>query len=263
MTNADFKQQDLIKVFKEAKRIFVFTGAGASKESGLPTFRDNEGLWKQYDPMTLATMEGFTHDPVMVWNMYRLRQCQITKAQPNPGHITLARMEQHYSDFLICSQNVDDLHERAGSQELVKLHGDAWQMRCLDSGHVFDVRDFEFPDEFDKENLPKCPECGALCRPNIVWFGEYVPHEAITRSIDAASHCDLMLIVGTSGEVSNGYGFAEYALVNGATVVDINPCEGGLTRYAHYWISQPAGEALPSIWELVTGDNVLEEICQY
>ncbi len=138
-------EEQLLSAFTGARRVFVFTGAGVSKESGLPTFREYDGLWKQYDPMTLATMEGFSRDPVAVWNMYRLRQRQIAEARPNPAHLTLARMEQHYTNFLLVTQNVDDLHERAGNVKMVKIHGDAWQMRCLDCEQVFDVREIRFP----------------------------------------------------------------------------------------------------------------------
>ena len=256
MHNTDPVPNDtLIQAFTDATRVFVFTGAGASKESGLPTFRDEDGVWKQYDPMTAATMEGFTRDPVMVWNVYRLRQKQISEAKPNPGHVTLAQMERHYPEFLIATQNVDDLHERAGSKKMVKIHGDAWQMRCLECGSVYDTREFDFPDEFTKETLPSCPRDGTLCRPNIVWFGEYLPPEPITAAITGSANCDLMLIVGTSGEVSSGYGFAQYALANGAKVVEVNPKEGALTRHAHFWIAEPAGVALPRLWGLVTESN--------
>lgn len=244
-------QEQLLEAFAGAKRVFVFTGAGASKESGLPTFRETEGLWKHIDPMTFATMEGFTHDPLAVWNMCRLRQRQIAEAQPNPGHLTIARMERHYPEFLLATQNVDDLHERAGNSKMVKIHGDAWQMRCLNCEKVFDVRGFDFPEEFVSETLPKCPDCHTLCRPNIVWFGEYVSQDLMIAAHDAAIHCDLMLIIGTSGEVSGGYGFAEYALSHGARIVEVNPVEGVLTHYAHFWIPEPAGVALPRIWQLV------------
>ena len=249
MEGTGITTDQLIDTFTGAKRVFVFTGAGASKESGLPTFRDDDGLWKKYDPMTLASMEGFLSDPVMVWNTYRLRQRQITAAQPNPGHITLAQMESHYKDFLIVTQNVDDLHERAGSTKLVKIHGDAWQMRCLNCSRIFDVREFDYPDEFTENDIPVCVDCEVLCRPNIVWFGEYVPVDSMRRAIEAAANCDLMLIVGTSGEVSGGYGFIDYALANGAKIVEVNPAEGNLTRHAHFWVPEPAGIALPKIWK--------------
>jgi len=239
----------LIEAFTQAKRVFVFTGAGASKESGLPTFREIDGEWKHYDPMTFATLEGFLREPVQVWDMYRMRQRQISEAQPNPGHVTIAQMERHYHHFLLSTQNVDDLHERAGSRKMVKIHGDCWGMRCMECSAVYDTRDFDFPDQFTQDTLPKCHYCHALCRPNIVWFGEHVPREAMTASVESAANCDLMLIVGTSGEVSSGYGFAEYAHANGATIVEINPTEGMLTRHAHIWVPEPAGVALPRIWE--------------
>jgi len=256
MTERHHIERKLIEALLHARKVFVFTGAGASKESGLPTFREIDGEWSRYDPMTFATLEGFTREPVAVWNMYRQRQSQIAEAQPNLGHITLGRMERHYPEFLLATQNVDDLHERGGSKKLVKIHGDAWQMRCMESCEVFDVRDFDLPEEFTRETLPTCPHCGSLCRPNIVWFGEYVPQEPLMAAIQSAASCDLMLIVGTSGEVSNGYGFAEYALAHGARIVEINPSEGALTHYAHFWIPEPAGQALPSIWQLLTGESV-------
>lgn len=243
---------ELVDAFAKARRMFVFTGAGASKESGLPTFREIDGEWRRYDPMTFATLEGFLSEPVQVWNMYRMRQRQISEAQPNPAHIVIAQMEKRYPHFLVTTQNVDDLHERAGSRKLVKIHGDCWGMRCLSCDEVFDTRDFDFPDEFTADNLPDCPKCDVLCRPNIVWFGEYVPPEAMHASIHAASTCDLMLVVGTSGEVSGGYGFVEHASMNGATIVEINPTEGILTRHAHAWIAEPAGVALPRIWQCLS-----------
>ena len=254
MEDAEVQAYDrLTNAFTNAKHVFVFTGAGASKESGLPTFREGDGVWKQYDPMTMATMDGFTRDPVQVWNMYRLRQRQIVEAQPNAGHITLARMEDHYPQFLLATQNVDDLHERAGSRKMVKIHGDAWQMRCLECHEVYDTREMAFPDEFTQETLPTCPNDGSVCRPNIVWFGEYVPRQAMVAAMTSSATCDLMLIVGTSGEVSSGYGFAQYAAANDATVVEVNPAQGALTRFADFWIAEPAGVALPRIWDLVTG----------
>ena len=137
-------------------------------------------------------------------------------------------------------------------KKMVKIHGDAWEMRCLDCGSVYDTREFDFPDEFTDETLPRCPREDGLCRPNIVWFGEYLPREPMTAAISGSASCDLMLIVGTSGEVSHGYGFAQYALANGAKVVEINPNEGALTRYTHFRIPEPAGVALPRLWGLVT-----------
>jgi NAD-dependent deacetylase len=201
--------------------------------------------------MTFATMDGFRREPVMVWNMYRMRQKQIAQAKPNPAHLTLAAMEQHYTEFLIATQNVDDLHERAGSRKLVKIHGDAGQLRCLGCQDVHEAAVFDLPDQFDGETLPKCPTCRELCRPNIVWFGEMVPQGPMAAAINASASCELMLIVGTSGEVSGGYGFAEYATSHGATIVEINPARGHLTQFADFHIAQPAGQALPALWRRV------------
>lgn len=240
--------EHLADAFRDAKRVFVFTGAGASKESGLPTFRDLDGEWSHHDPMTYATLEGFLKNPVAVWNMYHHRRRQIAASEPNPCHIALAEMEQYYPDFLLATQNVDDLHERAGSRKLVKIHGDAFRIRCLDCDSRFDSHEFHYPDEFAEDTLPRCPGCAGLCRPDIVWFGEFVPHEPLMRAVEASSHCDLMLIIGTSGEVSGGYGFTEYALTNNAVVVEINPARGNLTHYANFWLPEPAGIALPRIW---------------
>ncbi|NLN75752.1 MAG: NAD-dependent protein deacylase [Armatimonadetes bacterium] len=247
------KIDELVDAFANARSVFVFTGAGASKESGLPTFREIDGEWNQYDPMTYATLDGFLSEPVRVWNMYRLRQRQIGDAQPNAAHIVIAQMESRYPHFLLTTQNVDDLHERAGSRKMVKIHGDCWGMRCMHCSEVFDTREFSLPDEFTSETLPRCPHCEVLCRPNIVWFGEFVPDEAMFASIERASSCDVMLVVGTSGEVSGGYGFVERASMHGATIVEINPTEGILTQHAHLWIPEPAGVALPKLWQSLTG----------
>lgn len=250
MEHIETSNNQLISAFRDAKKVFVFTGAGVSKESGLPTFRDGDGLWKKFDPMTLATPEAFASDPVSVWNMYRMRQRQICEAEPNPAHITLARMEEYYPEFLLSTQNVDDLHERAGSRKMVKLHGDAMQMRCVECSRIFDLRGKSFPEEFTTDTLPKCTGCSGLCRPNIVWFGEFVPQEPMMKSVTSAANCDLMLIVGTSGEVSGGYGFVQYADSNGATIVDINPTQSSLAHFASFWVSEPAGEALPKIFDV-------------
>ncbi len=243
--------QQAISAIAHAKRVFVFTGAGISKESGLPTFRDLSGLWTKYDPMTLATPEAFQSDPAKVWSMYAQRQKELLNAQPNPGHITLAEMEPNYEQFLICTQNVDDLHERAGSKSIAKLHGDLRRMRCVECSARYDIPSADLPEEFTVETLPKCDRCSGICRPDIVWFGEMLPPEPLEKSFLAAGTCDLMMIVGTSGEVSGGYGFTELAVRAGAYVVEINPNESHLSRLADYAVRAPSGEVLLALWDQV------------
>ncbi len=246
----------LIEAMRNAKKVMAFTGAGASKESGLPTFRDlDDGVWRKYDPMTFATIEGFLANPVLVWNNYRSRQIQISQCQPNPGHQTLAAMEDYYPDFVVVTQNVDDLHERGGSKDVVHIHGDAFSIRCLDCSRCYSTRTLDLPVEFTEQTLPKCEACGATCRPDIVWFGEFVQEDRIGRAYDYANTGDLVLVVGTSGEVSRGYGLAQTAARRGAVVVEINPNPGALTQYATYVVSQPAGQALRALWQAATIDS--------
>lgn len=250
-----FFSPELISDMKSAKKVLVFTGAGVSKESGLPTFRDLDGVWTKYDPMTFATLEGFLAQPVLVWNNYRSRQMQISATQPNPGHKIIAAMESYYPDFLLVTQNVDDLHERAGSKNMVKIHGDAFSVRCTNCNTRYRSKDMNLPEEFTEETLPKCAKCGGLCRPDIVWFGEYVNEDDINRAYDYANTCDLIFVVGTSGEVSRGYGLAQTVSRRGAVVVEVNPNRGYLTDYAKHIVSFPAGQALPPLWEVVTASD--------
>lgn len=234
--------EQAISSIANAKRVFVFTGAGISKESGLPTFRDLSGLWIKYDPMTLATPEAFHQDPAKVWSMYAERCKEVLKAQPNPAHITLACMEPHYEEFLICTQNVDDLHERAGSTNVVRIHGDIRRMRCVECSARFQIN-------LPPEDLPRCQRCEGICRPDIVWFGEMLPPGPLEESLLAAGTCDLMLIIGTSGEVSGGYGFTELAARAGAHIIEINPNESRLSHLATTTVRLRSGEALPLLWD--------------
>ncbi len=241
-------EEKTILAIANAKRVFVFTGAGISKESGLPTFRDLSGLWTKYDPMTLATPEAFQRDPVKVWSMYAERRKELLKAQPNPAHITLAEMEPNYDQFLICTQNVDDLHERAGSKNIAKIHGDLRHMRCVECSVKYDIHSETLPKEFTPDTLPKCNSCSGICRPDIVWFGEMLPPEPLEKSFLGAGSCDLMMIIGTSGEVSGGYGFTELAARVGAYILEINPNESHLSRLVSSAIRASSGEALPTLW---------------
>ncbi|MBO7393739.1 MAG: NAD-dependent deacylase [Abditibacteriota bacterium] len=236
---------------KSARNVFVFTGAGVSKESGLSTFRgDDDSIWNKYDPEINATPEGFYSNPALVWNFCRDINL-FTHAKPNPGHLALAQMESYYDTFTIVTQNVDCLHEQAGSTDVVKIHGTCDLIRCTKCGHRAPASNFDFTHEFTPDNLPKCEKCGALYRPDIVWFGEYLPEEAINRASAALQRCDLMYVIGTSGEVSGGYGFAQHAAAAGATVVEINPKRSSLTYFADYHLAGPSGEILPLLLDIL------------
>jgi len=242
----------LVKAMRSAEKVLVFTGAGISKESGLPTFRDLDGIWTKYDPMTFATLEGFISEPVLVWNNYRMRQIQISETLPNPGHYTIAAMEDYYPEFLLVTQNVDDLHERSGSTKMVKIHGDAFGVRCVDCSTKYRSNSLNLPDTFTAETLPRCSACNGICRPDIVWFGEYVNEDDINKAYDYANTCDMVIVVGTSGEVSRGYGLVQTTARRRKTVVEINPNETALTDYATYIVREASGTSLPRLWTQVT-----------
>lgn len=233
---------------KACRRVCVFTGAGISAESGIPTFRDSGGMWENYRVEDLVTPEAFSRDPVAVWKWHAWLQGLSFKAEPNAGHIAVAEMDRIYPEFLVVTQNIDNLHERAGTKRMIKLHGDIMQMRCLVKGHITRVDSQIDADAIiDRKSLPKCPECGGICRPDVVWFGEMLPMEPLASAHSFAADCDLFFIVGTSGLVSGGYGFAESAKRAGALIVEVNPQESALSYLADIAIRRPSAEALPWI----------------
>jgi NAD-dependent deacetylase len=233
---------DLIDRLREAKRIVAFTGAGISAESGLSTFRDAQtGLWAKYRPEDLATPQAFRRNPRMVWEWYEWRRGFVAQAEPNPGHHALARIEAARPGFLLATQNVDGLHARAGSRNLVELHGNIRRTICFDHRHLAESWD---PAD---EPPPHCSQCGGLLRPDVVWFGEALPEGALRRAQEAAAQCDLFLSIGTSTMV---YPAAELPFIagsNGATVVEINPDVTPLSRLADFVLREKAGVALPAI----------------
>jgi NAD-dependent deacetylase len=233
---------ELIDRLRAAQRIVAFTGAGISAESGLSTFRDKQtGLWAKYRPEDLATPEAFRRNPRMVWEWYEWRRGFVAQAEPNPGHHALARIEAARPGFFLATQNVDGLHARAGSRNLVELHGNIRRTICFDHRHLA-----ESWDPVD-EPPPRCERCGALLRPDVVWFGETLPEEALRRAQESAAHCDLFLSIGTSTLV---YPAAELPFIagsNGATVVEINPDFTPLSKLADFVLRDKAGVALPAI----------------
>ncbi|MHB0997715.1 MAG: SIR2 family NAD-dependent protein deacylase [Armatimonadota bacterium] len=232
-----------------ARKVCVFTGAGVSAESGIPTFRDSGGLWENYKLEDLVTPEAFARDPVAVWRWHAWLQGLSYSAQPNPAHKVIAAIDAVYPEFLLITQNIDDLHERAGTKRMVKLHGDIMEILCLDRGHLVRV-DVPVDSEsiVDRESLPRCPQCGGEARPNVVWFGEMLPVEPLYKAHDFSGDCDLFIIVGTSGAVSGGYGFTESAKYAGALIIEVNPEESALSHLADISIRLPAAEVMSQIF---------------
>lgn len=212
---------EVLDVARTARRITVLTGAGMSAESGVPTFRDAQsGLWSRFDPAQLATEDAFRHDPALVFGWYVWRLGRVREAGPNAGHLALAQWARS-ADVRIVTQNVDDLHERAGSEVLAHLHGSLAAFRCLDCGRPFDG-DLPEPDAVGRAAPPRCP-CGGLVRPGVVWFGEPLPQKAFADGVLACRDTDLLLVVGTSGIVYPAAGLPDLARSMGVPVVEINP----------------------------------------
>lgn len=219
---------------RKARRITVLSGAGVSAESGVPTFRGDEGLWKTYRPEQLATPQAFSANPELVWEWYQWRQSVVAKCEPNAAHRALAELEARPGTTLI-TQNVDGLHRRAGSENILELHGNIWRCRCTREGGV---RDFA--------GQLKC-ECGAWLRPHIVWFGESLDARTLEQAFSAAERCDLFLCVGTSGLVAPANMLPRVAAEHGATLIEVNLDLTPLSNAADYYLKGPAGQVLPSL----------------
>jgi NAD-dependent deacetylase len=230
---------------ENAGAIVVITGAGVSAESGVPTFRGAGGLWRDFRAQDLATPAAFARDPRLVWEWYDWRRQGLAQVKPNAAHDALARLEQrHAGAFLLVTQNVDGLHAAAGSRKLVEVHGNIWRLRCSACGR--EREDYAAPLP---ALPPRCPQCGGLERPGVVWFGEALPEEALNAAFDAAGACDLMLVVGTSAVVYPIAYLPRVARERGARVIEVNPEETALTPLAHESIRGLAAEVLPSLLE--------------
>lgn len=245
--------ETLIQKLQTAKHLVVLTGAGVSAESGIATFRDAlTGLWENYDAETLASEDGFLADPALVWGWYEWRRNKVLQTTPNRAHRTIAQLANQVPKFTLITQNVDDLHERAGSQNVLHLHGSLHHPRCFDC-HT----PYVFPEESTqaialKENRiepPKCPLCDNPIRPGIVWFGESLPVDVWDDAVEACEQCDLMLIVGTSASVYPAASLPYIANKNGATVVQVNPMITGFNSVAAYNFHGKAGVILPKLYD--------------
>jgi len=226
---------------QHASSIAVLTGAGISAESGIPTFRSAGGLWRQYRAEDLATPQAFDRDSLLVWEWYQWRRTLIAQARPNPGHFALARLEERTPQFVLVTQNVDGIHDRAGSRNIVKLHGDIWNMRCMACSREWEDKRPELPQ------LPPRCECGGLARPGVVWFGEALPPTAWQAAERAARSSAILLVVGTSGVVYPAAHLVTVARSAGARVVEINLEDTPQSLHCDAVLRGPSGELLPQL----------------
>lgn len=251
-------ERQLVAWLSEARRILVFCGAGVSAESGVPTFRGAGGLWEGHRVEDVATPEAFEQNPQTVWRFYAQRQAGLLHVEPNPAHRVLAAMDPYYPEFLLVTQNVDNLHERAGSSRMIKIHGSLMEVRCTECRRVTPI-DTPVPlAAVEADDLPHC-RCGALLRPNVVWFGEYLRRghlEEIAAFLDEITPRDkaLVLVIGTSGAVSGGYGITSLARANGARLVEINPEASALSADMDLVLREPAGQLLSRVWQAARGN---------
>ena len=233
----------LAAALRAASRVAVLTGAGVSAESGVPTFRDAQtGLWAKYDPRELATPEAFERNPKLVWDWYAARRAALAAAAPNPAHFAIAALERRVPEFLLATQNVDGLHQRAGSTKLVELHGSIARVKCSRCAAPAARWDEPAGDE-----PPRCSACGGFLRPDVVWFHELLPAAARDAAEKAARRCDMFLVAGTSAEVYPAAELPEHALRAGARVVEINPQPTALSGRVTDVLRGPAGVMLPAL----------------
>jgi NAD-dependent deacetylase len=232
------------------RRILVITGAGISAESGIPTFRGKDGYWRNLDPAKLATPEAFERDPKLVWEWYRERRAAVRAAQPNPAHTAITRLANHCANFLLVTQNVDNLHARAEDEDqrlsadkIVQIHGDIFLTRC--SRCVWEFHEYEnYPIE-----LPLCPKCEAMMRPGVVWFGEALDEKRIAKAerFLAPGQCDIVLVIGTTAMFGYIIDWALRGAGDGGQLIEINPEPTALSRFATRSLREPAGAVLPGL----------------
>ncbi len=231
---------EIIKSFNG--RLVALTGAGISADSGIPTFRGKDGLWNKYKPEELATFEAFSKNPKLVWEWYSWRMEKVFSAKPNKAHVALALLEKRGLLKAVITQNVDNLHERAGSKNVIHLHGRIDEGRCLDCGNI--VRFSEPP-----KGIPRC-DCGGIIRPNVVWFGEALPQEELRKAIELCTNNNV-IVIGTSAVVQPAASLPLFAKQNGFKIIEVNPEESMITMYCDYVIRERAAKAFESILEEV------------
>lgn len=245
-SEADDNLASAARLLQGAQRVVCFTGAGVSAESGITTFRDAQtGLWAHFDPMQLASQQGFAADPGLVWQWYMHRLAQVEKAVPNAGHTALAHLESCKRFFTLVTQNVDDLHERAGGRHILHLHGLIRRFHC--NTCLFE-HELGAQERFAMQP-PRCIGCGGLIRPSVVWFGESLPGRVLTRAMLESERCDVCMVVGTSGVVYPAAQLPYWAHQKGAHVIEVNPEETPISAIADIHLRAASGDLLPRLIE--------------
>jgi len=235
--------EDLTTALAASAHTVILTGSGTSAESGVPTFRDAQtGLWAQYRPEDLATPAAFQRNPAFVWDWYAWRRGIVAEVQPNPGHHAIASLQRRLPRVTLITQNVDGLHQRAGSTNVIEFHGNIMRSKCSVEHCVVDVT-------ADDRSPPQCPDCGAPVRPDVVWFGEAIPTAALEAALTAVADCDLIMSVGTSSQVQPAASLAERGRAHGAILVEVNPESTPVTALADFALAGPSGRILPALVE--------------
>lgn len=228
-------------------RVTLLSGAGMSAESGVPTFRDVEtGLWAHVDPYEISSSDGWERHPERVWAWYLWRHYMMGAVDPNAGHLAVAAWED-YAEVHVVTQNVDNLHERAGSSRVYHLHGSLFEFRCDRCGSPYAEDLPAMPEPVEVVEPPQCPHCGGLIRPNVVWFGEGLPDEAWDRSVEAVAKADVVVVVGTSSVVYPAAGLPEAAVANGIPVIEVNPQATPLSAACTAVVRETSATALPQL----------------
>ena len=245
--NHDETIAEAARVLAHSNNVVVFTGAGISSESGIPTFRGKDGLWENYRAEELATPYAFAQNPKKVWEWYDWRRQLIHKSEPNPAHKVIVEMESYFSKFCVITQNVDGLHKKAGNQNVIELHGNIWRAKCPK-----EERKFEFTEVPLKVIPPRC-QCGSIIRPDVVWFGEAMPEEEVGKAFSLAEDCDVMLVVGTSALVQPAASLPFAAKASRAQIIEINLAPTSVSAIADVLPFGKAGEIMPEIWHKLRG----------
>jgi NAD-dependent deacetylase len=239
----------LRSLLKKDKRVVVLTGAGISAESGVPTFRGENGLWKKFKPEELATFDAFISNPQLVWEWYEYRRKLISEVKPNPAHYSLVKMQRYFENFHLVTQNVDGLHQRAGSEEVIELHGNIKRNKCVGCGQKFEEL------EISSEEIPPKCRCGGMLRPDVVWFGEMLPQEAMNKASEYSNYCDLFFSIGTSALVYPAASLPLIAKRAGAYLVEVNLERTELSNFADEVFLGKAGEIMPEIIGFIRGET--------